>query len=130
MRLNRLTIARLSALILLLAVTTIGLWLNSRGTAEAADIRSDPSISSPINARDVKTGFDESGNKKPDPQEAQSQNNDPEANLPYLFSVFIITWALFFGYAFVMSRRQNEMRGEIESLRRSLAERDDPENPS
>lgn len=47
-----------------------------------------------------------------------------EAELPWLFAVYIITWAAFFGYVFVMSRRQREMRAEIEVLKRALAERD------
>lgn len=47
-----------------------------------------------------------------------------EAELPWLFAVYIITWAAFFGYVFVMSRRQREMRAEIEALKRALAERD------
>lgn len=47
-----------------------------------------------------------------------------EAELPWLFAVYIITWAAFFGYVFVMSRRQREMRAEIQALKRALAERD------
>lgn len=53
------------------------------------------------------------------PQQARG-----EAELPWLFAVYIITWAAFFGYVFVMSRRQREMRAEIEALKRALAERD------
>ena len=34
---------------------------------------------------------------------AQEQNSDPEANLPFLFAVYIITWGGFFAYAFAMS---------------------------
>ena len=48
----------------------------------------------------------------------------PEANLPFLFAVYIITWAAFFGYAFYVSRRQREMRGEIEALKRALQDRE------
>ena len=48
----------------------------------------------------------------------------PEANLPYLFAVYIITWAAFFGYVFYVSRRQREMQGEIEALKHALEERD------
>ncbi len=52
----------------------------------------------------------------------QVQDTDgPDANLPYLFAVFIITWAAFFGYVFYMSRRQREMQREIEALERALA---------
>ena len=47
-----------------------------------------------------------------------------ESELPWLFAVFFITWAAFFGYVFVMSRRQREMRREIDALRRALAQRE------
>ena len=47
-----------------------------------------------------------------------------ESELPWLFAVFFITWAAFFGYVFVMSRRQREMRREIDALRRALADRE------
>lgn len=47
-----------------------------------------------------------------------------EAELPWLFAVYAITWAAFFGYVFVMSRRQREMRAEIAALKRALAERE------
>ena len=48
----------------------------------------------------------------------------PEANLPFLFAVYIITWAAFFGYAFYVSRRQREMQGEIKALKRALKDRE------
>ena len=57
------------------------------------------------------------------PQQA-SEHRDPGTNLPYLFAVFFVTWVGFFGYVFVMSRRQREMQREIEALKRVLAERD------
>ncbi len=47
-----------------------------------------------------------------------------ESELPWLFAVFFITWAVFFGYVFVMSRRQREMQREIEALRSALAEKE------
>ena len=56
---------------------------------------------------------------------AQASGSDPEANLPFLFAVYILTWAGFFGYAFYMSRRQRDMRRDIEALRRALQERQD-----
>ena len=52
------------------------------------------------------------------------QGRDPEANLPFLFAVFIITWAAFFVYVFYVSRKQREMQREIEALKRALEERD------
>ena len=54
-----------------------------------------------------------------------------ESELPWLFAVFFITWAAFFGYVFVMSRRQREMRREVDALRRVLAQREtDKDNPA
>ena len=52
------------------------------------------------------------------------EHGDPEANLPYLFAVFFITWAAFFGYVFIMSRRQREMQNEIDVLKAVLDERE------
>lgn len=55
----------------------------------------------------------------------QSQpTSSPEANLPFLFAVYIITWAAFFAYAFYVSRRRREMQGEIEALKRALEDRE------
>ena len=52
-----------------------------------------------------------------------------EAELPWLFAVYAITWAAFFGYIFVMSRRQREMQREIDTLKRALdAKMDTQEN--
>ena len=64
------------------------------------------------------------GQEEPAAPQAEGDDKDPEANLPFLFAVFFTTWAVFFAYVFLMSRRQREMRQEIEALRRSLAERD------
>jgi CcmD family protein len=54
----------------------------------------------------------------------QSDEMDGESELPWLFAVFAITWAAFFAYVFVMSRRQREMQREIDHLKRSLEGRD------
>jgi len=56
--------------------------------------------------------------------------DDPEANLPFLFAVYIITWGAFFAYIFYMSRRQREMQGEIEALKRALTQREQAEAQS
>ncbi|MBI2935660.1 MAG: CcmD family protein [Chloroflexi bacterium] len=48
------------------------------------------------------------------------QGKEPEANLPYLFVVFAVTWIAFFAYAFFMSRRQQELRRELDSIRKLL----------
>ena len=57
------------------------------------------------------------------PEVENEDNADPDSNLTYLFAVFFITWAGFFGYVFVMSRRQKEMRREIDALKRALVEK-------
>jgi CcmD family protein len=51
------------------------------------------------------------------PQSDPEPGDDPDPNLGYLFGVYIVTWAGFFGYAFMMSRRQREMQREIATLR-------------
>ncbi len=61
---------------------------------------------------------------------AQASDSDPEANLPFLFAVYILTWAGFFGYAFYMSRRQRDMRRDIEALKQALREREDKDDAS
>ena len=52
------------------------------------------------------------------------EGGDPEANLPFLFAAYIVTWAAFFAYVFYVSRRQRELRNEIQDLKRALEERD------
>ncbi len=54
-----------------------------------------------------------------------AQQRRGEAELPWLFAVYAITWAAFFGYVFVMSRRQREMQREIETLKRALEAKED-----
>ena len=54
---------------------------------------------------------------------AQEQDSDPEANLPFLFAVYIITWGGFFAYAFAMSRRQREMQRELDALKAVIADK-------
>lgn len=57
--------------------------------------------------------------------QAQGESSrSPEANLPFLFAVYIITWAAFFAYAFYSSRRRREMQGEIEALKRAIEDRE------
>ena len=52
------------------------------------------------------------------------EGSGPEANLPFLFAAYIVTWAAFFAYAFYVSRRQRELQNEIRDLKRALEERD------
>lgn len=47
-----------------------------------------------------------------------------EGSLPYLFFAYLITWAVFFGYAVVMSRRQRELERQVRELRQALEERE------
>ena len=44
----------------------------------------------------------------------------PSSNLPYLFAAFAVSWAVFFLYAFFVTRRQQEMQSEIRELRQAL----------
>ena len=52
------------------------------------------------------------------------QTQLPPSNLPYLFAAFAVSWAVFFIYAFFVSRRQREMEAEIWELRQALAARE------
>jgi CcmD family protein len=52
------------------------------------------------------------------------QTQLPPSNLPYLFAAFAVSWLVFFGYAFFVSRRQQEMQREIRALRQALEQRD------
>jgi len=61
---------------------------------------------------------------------AEEHGDDPESNLPFLFAVFFITWAAFFAYVFVMSRRQREMQGDIEALKRVIADQEERATPA
>ena len=48
----------------------------------------------------------------------------PEANLPYLFAAYTVTWIGFFAYLYYVSQRQRSLRREVEMLREALEERD------
>jgi len=62
---------------------------------------------------------------QPDTQDqAATTVSDPEANLPYLFAVYAVTWVAFFAYLYYLSQRQQSLRRELEELREALAERD------
>ena len=54
----------------------------------------------------------------------QAADDGPEANLPYLFAVFIITWRLFFAFAAYVSLPRRAMEREIEALRASMEDSD------
>ncbi|MDP6494489.1 MAG: CcmD family protein [Dehalococcoidia bacterium] len=57
-------------------------------------------------------------------QTANAEPSDPEANLPYLFAVYAITWVIFFVYLYYLSQRQRNLRREVDELRRDLSERE------
>jgi CcmD family protein len=59
-----------------------------------------------------------------DMQQEEGEDAKSDDALPYLFAVFIITWAGFFGYVFVMSRRQRETQRELDALKLALVEKD------
>ena len=56
--------------------------------------------------------------------EVPAQQQRGESELPWLFAVYAITWAAFFAYVFIMSRRQREMQREIDALKRALQAQD------
>ena len=47
----------------------------------------------------------------------------PSANLSFLFAAFAVTWAIFFAYAFFVSRRRQKMQREIAELHRELEQK-------
>ena len=51
-------------------------------------------------------------------------DDGPEANLPYLFAAYTLTWVGFFVYLYYLSQRQRSLRREVEMLREALEERD------
>lgn len=57
-------------------------------------------------------------------QPTNQESSDPEANLPYLFAVYSITWIVFFAYLYYLSQRQRNLRREVEELRQILAEKE------
>ena len=58
------------------------------------------------------------------PQEEEVR--EPEANLPFLFAAYTVTWLAFFAYCFSLSRRHGELQREIQALHQQLEERRQP----
>ena len=54
------------------------------------------------------------------------QVQTPPTNLPYLFAAFAVSWLVFFGYAFLMARRQQELERQVRALRPSGEGRQPP----
>ena len=48
----------------------------------------------------------------------------PPSNLPFLYAALAVSWAIFFLYAFWISRRQEELKKEIRELREYLDHRE------
>ena len=44
-----------------------------------------------------------------------------ETNLGYLFAIYTVTWLAFFGYVFILSRRQRDLQREIARLKGAAA---------
>ena len=78
----------------------------------------------PFAAAHAQVSFPAGGESGPAPQ-PQAQEREGESELPWLFAVFLVTWAAFFAYVFMMSRRQREMQRELDALKRALADRED-----
>lgn len=53
---------------------------------------------------------------------APAQESDTKPFLQFLFAAYTITWAAFFGYAYFMSRKQRELKRELDALRQRLEE--------
>ncbi|MCZ6614470.1 MAG: CcmD family protein [Chloroflexi bacterium] len=49
---------------------------------------------------------------------------DRNGNLPFLFAVYTVTWAAFFAYVFYISRRQRELRRELDEIKRAMEEKE------
>ena len=57
-------------------------------------------------------------------QTTATESSDPEANLPYLFAAYSVTWVGFFVYVYYLSQRNRNLRREVEALREALEERE------
>ena len=55
---------------------------------------------------------------------APGQGTPGESFLPFLAAAYAVTWAAFFAYAFYVSRKQAELRRELETLRQALQQRE------
>ena len=53
-----------------------------------------------------------------------AEDTDPEANLPYLFAAYSVTWVGFFVYVYFLSQRNRNLQREVEALREELADRE------
>ncbi len=56
------------------------------------------------------------------------QSQLPPGNLAFLFAAFAVAWVGFFGYAFFVSRRRQEVQRELRALYRELHPEDASED--
>lgn len=56
------------------------------------------------------------------------EQGDLERNLGFLFAVYLVTWAGFFAYIFIVSRRQSDLAREIDALRAQISGSTTPES--
>ncbi len=56
------------------------------------------------------------------------QNQVPAFNPAFLFVAFAVAWVGFFGYAFFVSRRRQEVQRELRALRREYQPQDTSED--
>jgi len=61
---------------------------------------------------------------------AAQQEAPGESNLGFLFAAFAVVWVVFFGYVFYTSRRERELRRDLDELRRQMEDRQPPDRPS
>ncbi|MBM3946335.1 MAG: CcmD family protein [SAR202 cluster bacterium] len=61
---------------------------------------------------------------------AQPQQAPGESNLPYLFVVYLVTWLVFFAYAFYMNRKQQALQRDLDALRKQFEDGDRQRGPS
>lgn len=88
----------------LAAVSTLAIWAAAVGVAAAAGVTTETAA-----------GF------------AGQQNTNTNTNLGYLFAIYIITWAGFFAYVLMVSRRQKDIERELARLRERLGEEPAPQ---
>ncbi len=47
----------------------------------------------------------------------EAESGKLETNLGYLFAIYTVTWVAFFGYVFLLGRRQRDLQREIDRLK-------------
>lgn len=52
------------------------------------------------------------------------------SGLFYVFVAYTIVWALFFAYVFLLSRKERDLRAELEELKKAFSEMEKGKKPS